>query len=296
MKHKLFTVSALLLLAGSLSAQTADAAPADAGMGLTSILIAVNAILLLFVIFLLGSLTSAIQKLRNATDGKEQISWWEKFAALKSEKSEAELILEEDFDGISELDNPTPPWYNFIFYITIGVAILYIFNYHILKIGKLQAAEYTTAVTESKAEVDAYLKKSGNAIDENSVILLTDKKVLEEGAAIFADKCAVCHLADGGGQVGPNLTDDYWIHGGDVKSIFKTIKYGVPAKGMISWQNTFNGKQIQTLASFVKSLHGTTPAKAKEPQGDLFVEGGVAPATADSTAAAPKDTVTTASK
>jgi cytochrome c oxidase cbb3-type subunit 3 len=277
MKHKLFTFSAILLLAGTLSAQNADVTGANTGIGLTSILIAVNAILLLFVIFLLGSLTTAVQKLRVAEDGKVQISWWEKFAALKTEKSEDELILEEDFDGIKELDNPTPPWYNFIFYITIVAAILYLLNYHVFKIGSLQAAEYTNAVAESKAEVDAYLKKSGNAIDENSVVLLTNKKDIDEGAVIFQEKCAVCHLADGGGLVGPNLTDNYWIHGGDVKSIFKTIKYGVPAKGMISWQNALSGKQMQSLASFIHTLKGTTPTQAKEPQGDLYVEAGVSP-------------------
>lgn len=277
MKHKLFTFSAILLLAGTLSAQNADVTGANTGIGLTSILIAVNAILLLFVIFLLGTLTTAVQKLRVAEDGKVQISWWEKFAALKTEKSEDELILEEDFDGIKELDNPTPPWYNFIFYITIVAAVLYLLNYHVFKIGSLQATEYTNAVAESKAEVDAYLKKSGNAIDENSVVLLTNKKDIDEGAVIFQEKCAVCHLADGGGLVGPNLTDNYWIHGGDVKSIFKTIKYGVPAKGMISWQNALSGKQMQSLASFIHTLKGTKPAQAKEPQGDLFVEAGISP-------------------
>jgi cytochrome c oxidase cbb3-type subunit 3 len=145
------------------------------------------------------------------------------------------------------------------------------------------------AVEESKVEVDAYLKKSGNLIDENSVTLLTDKKSMDEGGVIFQEKCAVCHLADGGGLVGPNLTDKYWIHGGDIKSIFKTIKYGVPAKGMISWQNAYSGKQMQSIASYVKSLQGTTPAKAKEPQGDLFNEGGAAPA--DSTLAVKDSTV-----
>jgi len=277
MKHKLFTFSAILLLAGTLSAQNADITGANTGIGLTSILIAVNAILLLFVIFLLGTLTTAVQKLRVAEDGKVQISWWEKFAALKTEKSEDELILEEDFDGIKELDNPTPPWYNFIFYITIVAAVLYLLNYHVFKIGSLQATEYTNAVAESKAEVDAYLKKSGNAIDENSVVLLTNKKDIDEGAVIFQEKCAVCHLADGGGLVGPNLTDSYWIHGGDIKSIFKTIKYGVPAKGMIAWQNALSGKQMQSLSAFIHTLKGTTPAQAKEPQGDLYVEAGVSP-------------------
>lgn len=286
MKHKLFTLPALLLMAGSLSAQTApDAAGADSSLSLTTILIGVNAILLLFVIFLLGTLTTAIQKLRAGNDNKIQLSWWEKFAALKSEKSEAELILDEDFDGIAELDNPTPPWFNFIFYTTIIVAALYLLNYHVLKIGSLQAAEYTTEVTEAKASVDAYLKKTGNAIDENNVTLLTDKAAIEEGKKLFeSNTCVTCHKIDGGGLVGPNLTDDYWIHGGDIKSIFKTIKYGVTAKGMTAWQNAFTGKQIQAVASYVKSLHGTKPAEPKAPQGDLYTEGGTA-APADTTLA-----------
>lgn len=293
MKHKLFTVSALMLIAGTLSAQNAEAAGSNVGLG--TILIVVNAILLLFVIFLLGSLSAAIQKLRTGGDpNKIQLSWWDKFAALKSEKTEEELKLDEDFDGIHELDNPTPPWFNFIFYTTIIVAILYLFNYHILKIGNLQTAEYEVAVAESKAEVDAYLKKSGNLIDENSVVQLTDAKGIADGQAMFIEKCAVCHLADGGGVVGPNLTDAYWIHGGDVKSIFKTIKYGVPAKGMISWQNTYSGKQMQQLASFIMSLKGTTPAKGKEPQGELLQEVGAAAPIADSTAKVAEPVVTAA--
>jgi len=293
MKHKLFTLSALLLIAGSLSAQTADAAGADTSLSLTSILIGVNAILLLFVIFLLGTLTTAVQKLRAGNDNKIQLSWWEKFAALKTEKPESELILDEDFDGIAELDNPTPPWFNFIFYTTIIVAALYLLNYHVLKIGNLQASEYTVEVKEAKASVDAYLKKTGNAIDENNVTLLTDKAALEEGKKIFeANTCVTCHKIDGGGMVGPNLTDDYWIHGGDIKSIFKTIKYGVTAKGMTAWQNAFTGKQIQAVASYVKSLKGTKPAEPKAPQGDLYTEGG-AVATADSSAVVADTTIVT---
>jgi cytochrome c oxidase cbb3-type subunit 3 len=293
MKHKLFTVSALMLIAGTLSAQNAEAASSNVGLG--TLLIALNAILLLFVIFLLGTLSAAIQKLRTGGDpNKIQLSWWDKFAALKSEKSEEELRLDEDFDGIHELDNPTPPWFNFIFYTTIIVAVLYLLNYHVFKIGNLQAAEYNVAVAESKADVDAYLKKSGNLLDENNVTQLTDDKMIKEGQAIFIEKCAVCHLADGGGVVGPNLTDAYWIHGGDVKSIFKTIKYGVPAKGMIAWQNTFSGKQIQLLTSFVMSLKGTTPAKAKEPQGELVSEGGAAAPAADTTIQVVEPVVTAA--
>jgi cytochrome c oxidase cbb3-type subunit 3 len=272
MKHKLFTMLALLLIADTLSAQTVSIE--GARLGLTSILVAVNVVLLLFVIFLMGTLTTAVQKLRTGNDNKVKLTWWEKFVALKTEKTEDELKLDEDFDGIYELNNPTPPWFNFIFYTSIIVAFLYLLNYHVFKFGNLQIAEYNVAVQESKVEVDAYLKKTGNAVDENNVTFLTDKKSINEGSIVFAEKCAVCHMTDGGGLVGPNLTDKYWRHGGDVKSIFKTLKYGVPAKGMIAWQNAYSGKQMQAIASYVLTLQGTKPAKGKEPQGVLFIGAG----------------------
>lgn len=284
MKHKLFSVSALILMAGTISAQTANAPVAEQNIiGLSSILIAVNVLLLVFVLFLLGTLTTAIQKLRTGETDKVQLSWWDRFAALKSDKTEEELRLDEDFDGIHELDNPTPPWFNFIFYTSIIAAVLYLLNYHVLKFGNLQEAEYTAEVAKSKVEVDAYLKASGNQVDENNVQFVSDKKLLAEGQVLYNEKCAVCHLADGGGVVGPNLTDAYWIHGGDIQSIFKTIKYGVPAKGMIAWQNAFSGKQMEALASYVKTLQGTKPAVGKEPQGELYNEAGAV--AADSSAA-----------
>ena len=271
MKQKIYLLSALLIISGTLSAQNADAVESSVP-GLTSILIGINAILLLVVILLLGVLTNAVQRLRAGAGDKVVVTWWEKFAALKSEKSEEELIMDEDYDGISELDNPTPPWFNFIFYTTIITAILYLLNYHVFKYSNLQEAEYTTEINNSKIAVEAYLKKAGNLIDENSVVLLKEPKAIEAGAITFKEKCAVCHGEKGEGKVGPNFTDDYWLHGGDIKSVFKTIKYGVPAKGMIPWQNSLSGLQIQQVASYVKTLKGTNPPKAKEPQGELYKE------------------------
>ena len=99
---------------------------------------------------------------------------------------------------------------------------------------------------------------------------MSDASNLEAGKKIFTTTCAACHAADGGGMVGPNLTDNYWIHGGSIVDIFKTIKYGWPEKGMKSWQEDYSPVQMAQLSSYVKSLTGTKPAKAKEPQGDLF--------------------------
>ena len=119
-----------------------------------------------------------------------------------------------------------------------------------------------------------YLKKKGDAVDENTVTLLTSAEDLAAGKAIFTDpsKCPACHTPEGGGNaVGPNLTDDYWIYGGSVKNIFKTIKYGT-SKGMRSWKDDLSAKQMAQVASYVKSLKGTKPANPREPQGELYQE------------------------
>ncbi len=288
MTKKYFRLAVFILFPGMANAQEATKAASEP-VSLSVVLIIVNVVLLVFLFLLLNILSNAIKGLKNP-EGRPQLSWWDRFAAVKSEKSEEELLLDEDFDGISELDNPTPPWFNFIFYTSILVAIIYLFNYHYFKFSKLQDDEYKEQVAVANAEKEAYLKSAGNLIDENSVKLMTDAKSLTSGTTLYKEKCAVCHGENGEGKVGPNLTDDYWIHGGSVNDIFKTIKYGVPAKGMISWQNSLNGQQMQDLASFIKSIKGTKPANPKEAQGDLYVEGGAAASAATDSTAAKSDT------
>lgn len=278
--NKKYSILAALFLLGNLVNAEATSEP----LSLSTILIVVNVVLLVFLFFLLAILSNAIKGLKNEP-GRPQLSWWDRFAALKSEKTEEELRMDEDFDGISELDNPTPPWFNFIFYSTIIFAIIYLFNYHYFRVSKLQDDEYKEQVAVAEEAKQAYLKTTGNLIDENNVTLLTDAKAFEPGMVTFKEKCAVCHGEKGEGKVGPNLTDEFWIHGGSVNDVFKTIKYGVPAKGMVPWQNSLTGKQIQEVASYIKSLKGTNPANPKEPQGEKYEEGGAAPAAADTTAA-----------
>jgi cytochrome c oxidase cbb3-type subunit 3 len=132
------------------------------------------------------------------------------------------------------------------------------------------AAEFEKEMATAKSEVDAYLATSASAVDENTVVALTDGPALDAGAKIFATNCAACHLADGGGSVGPNLTDEYWIHGGGITNVFTTVKYGVPAKGMIAWKDQLSPVQIQQVASYILTLKGTTPATPKAPEGDLW--------------------------
>jgi cytochrome c oxidase cbb3-type subunit 3 len=144
-------------------------------------------------------------------------------------------------------------------------------DYHVFGSGQVMKEEYSAEVKKATLEHKALIK-SGAFINEETVQLLTDPNELTTGKTIFDANCIACHAADGGGIVGPNLTDDYWIHGGGIKNVFKTIKEGVPAKGMISWQTQLNPNQIQEVASYIISLHGTTPAAPKQPEGELWKE------------------------
>lgn len=196
----------------------------------------------------------------------------DKFNASVPLEKERDVMLDHNYDGIRELDNDLPPWWKYGFYLTIVVAVIYLFNYHIGKTGKLQADEYLAEVEAAKIAKEEYQKKAANLVDENNVTLITDASQLEKAGSIFKDNCAACHGKSAEGGVGPNLTDDYWLHGGTLSSVFKTIKYGVAEKGMKPWESDFSPSQISQLASYIKSLKGSNPANAKAPQGDLFVE------------------------
>jgi len=144
-------------------------------------------------------------------------------------------------------------------------------DYHIVGSGQVMAEEYNAEVQAASLEREALIK-SGAFVNEETVTLMTDDSALDAGKTIFQNNCVACHAADGGGIVGPNLTDDYWIHGGGIKNVFKVIKYGVVEKGMIAWQTQLNPNQMQEVASYVWSLQGTTPANPKQPEGEIWKE------------------------
>lgn len=207
----------------------------------------------------------------NATDvvqvETEKLTIWHKLLSLRPLSEEKDLEIEHEFDGIKELDNPTPGWFSYLFYATIIFAVVYLLNFHVFKIGKLQEEEYAIEMELAAAEKEAYLAKSANRVDENTVTLSTDTEVLSSGQAVYLKHCVACHGDKGQGTVGPNLTDDFWLHGGSVKNIFKTIKYGVPDKGMISWEKQLTPKEIADVSNYIRSIVGTNPEGAKEAQG-----------------------------
>lgn len=201
--------------------------------------------------------------------GKPVISWWEKLSRTRSvdAASEQDQDLGHDFDGIRELNNPTPPWWRYSFYCSIAFGVVYIWIYHISHSAPLQLEELAIAEAKAAEVQQAYLAHAANNIDEKSVKLLTDAGDISSGKKLYTTNCTACHGAEGQGMVGPNLTDNYWLHGGQLNQVFSTIKYGVPEKGMKSWKDDFSPKQIAQLASFIRTLRGTNPPGGKEPQG-----------------------------
>jgi len=184
---------------------------------------------------------------------------------------EKDIMLEHDFDGIKELNNSVPPWFNLLFYGTILIAIVYMIDYHVLGTGTVMVDEYLNEVKIANDKREELIR-TGAFINENNVVLLTDAAELDKGKQIWTTNCTPCHGPDGGGTVGPNLTDKNWIHGGGIKNVFTTISNGVPAKGMISWKTLLTPKQIQQVGSYVLSLQGTTPATGKPPEGNIWVD------------------------
>lgn len=194
-------------------------------------------------------------------------------SGLKPIAQEKQMDLGHSFDGISELDNSLPPWWLGLMYGSMVFAVVYMYQYHWSDTEWSSTLEYAEEMKIGEEIKANYLFKMGNKINENNVVLLTDEPSLNEAKGIYSFNCVACHGAEGQGGVGPNLTDEYWIHGGDLRDIFLVIKNGVPEKGMVAWKNQLRPVNIQQLASYIMTLKGTNPPNPKEPQGEIYVAG-----------------------
>lgn len=201
---------------------------------------------------------------------KRTLTWQDILFQIKPSFTDHEVDLKEDFDGITELDNPAPPWFMWLFYSTIVFAVIYFVNYTWLQYGPSQIEEYQASYAAYEKDKQEYLSKQEGNVDENTVTLETKPEKLAEAGKIFQSKCATCHGPEGGGieGSGPNLTDDYWIHGNTVKNVFKTIKYGVLSAGMVPWEGQISPANMKAVASYVLSLRGTNPKSAIPPKGE----------------------------
>lgn len=207
--------------------------------------------------------------------------FWDNINASVAIEKEKDIQMDHEYDGIHELDNNLPPWWKYSFYVSIVWSILYLGYYH-LGDGELSIPAYEREMELAKIEKAEIAKTMASKVDESNVTM-ADASGIADGATIYKSNCAACHGNAGEGNVGPNLTDKFWLHGGDMTSIYKTVKVGWPAKGMKSWEAELSPVQMKNVASYIKSLAGTNPANAKAPQGEEFIEG--ATAGADSTKA-----------
>lgn len=201
--------------------------------------------------------------------------WWSRFkkkhvSGEEEGETKGQVIEHHSYDGITELDNFMPPWLQYVFVLSIGFGIVYFINYSVLGWGKTQLEEYQDELYIAQIQAEERQLTAVSMIDETTVVYDRTRESLEEGKSIFDNNCMACHATDGGGGVGPNLTDEYWIHGGSINDVFRVVKYGVPEKGMIPWQDQLSPEQMQYVSSYILTLQGTTPLNPKEPQGERY--------------------------
>lgn len=195
-----------------------------------------------------------------------------KLVGVKPIQEEHEIILDHNYDGIKELDNNLPPWWLYGFYATIIFGAVYLLRYHVFN-GENQFDELETEYAEAKIAIENYKKTAKDLVDINTVVLLTDASDLSAGKNIFDTNCVACHKADGGGGIGPNLTDEYWILGGGIKNVFKTVSEGGrDGKGMVAWKTLLKPAEMAQVSSYLLQFQGTTPAEPKAVEGDIWVD------------------------
>lgn len=223
--------------------------------------------LLLFVVFYLKRLFNSFYRMAYPETVKTRKEKTKKVTKVLTDavaiEDEASILMDHEYDGIRELDNNLPPWWVWGFYITIFFAIIYLLNYHVFKTSDLQEVAYKKEMAQAQKDIDAYLKSQAMNVDETNVTKLDDATALAEGKNIFVTNCAVCHKENASGDIGPNLTDKFWIYGNDIKDVFKTVKNGTP-NGMPDHASKLNPIQLQQVSSFILSLK---PVAGKEPQG-----------------------------
>lgn len=235
--------------------------------------VAIIDLLLLFVFIYFQSIFNNLAKELLPAKALKQRSPWFKLNKVLTDaveiEDEATVMMDHEYDGIRELDNNLPPWWKWGFYTTIVFAVIYIFNYHVFQYGDLQYEEYDKSMKVAEEQKKAYLATLKLSVDETNVTQLTEKSDLEAGKTIFKNSCAVCHGENAQGNTGPNLTDEHWIYGNEIVNVFTTVKYGT-ANGMTAWgeDDLLLAPEIQQVASYVMSLHGTFADGGLPPQGE----------------------------
>ena len=289
-KYLKYCLTSLPLLGIAVSGQAQDAAGTDPNFfeNLFS-----NTILITAAVVILGALAALVYLLNTMVKvqqikiyqeqgleafleevKKPQESMWQRlykrWTNVVPVEKEKDILMDHNYDGIRELDNSLPPWWVALFYVTAAFALVYMTYYHFTGSGMSSAEQYEWEMAKAEESVQAYLARQTNLVDETNVEVIEDEGQLALGETIYQTNCVACHGTSGEGGVGPNFADKYWIHGGDIKDLFRTIKYGVPEKGMISWQSQLSAGDMARVASYILTFQGTNPPNAKDPEGELY--------------------------
>lgn len=245
-----------------------------------SVTIILTVIVCILLIRIVSMLSQQMEKLRVEAKGKMYVpepAWWERLAqklnASVPVAQEKKIELDHNYDGIRELDNHLPPWWKWLFYASIVWSVIYLGVYHLSYSLPLQEQEYENDLAKAaEAQQRFQASQPVASIDESALVYEAEPKILEAGKAVFTrNACGSCHGNTGGGNsIGPNLTDEYWLHGGGIKNVFNTIKTGVVEKGMPAWGKAMSPTDVRNVAFYVMSLEGTKPVNPKAPQGQLY--------------------------
>ena len=212
------------------------------------------------------------------TESKWYQNMVSKLTRSKEMEREEDIMLDHDYDGIKELDNVLPPWWVYLFYGTIVFALVYLVRFHVMNEYD-QEQEFKNEVELAELEKSKLPKSAADEISYETVVAVTDATSLAKGKEIFNNACAACHKADGGGLVGPNLTDKHWINGGGIKNIFKLISEGSKNNpSMVAWKANLSATDIQSVSSYILTLEGSNPPDAKAAEGEIWAETGDAAA------------------
>ena len=287
---KIFTTVTASALAGEAMSQSAESAsssflndpllPVYVTAGAVLVLLILVTLVAIYVVRVLHYLT--VETLRQQGKAPQvanasRAGWWKRFAqkmnASVPVEQEKDIELDHSYDGIRELDNHLPPWWKWLFYGTIGWAVVYLVAFHLTDTLPLSQDEYKRELALAEEQIRKYEASQPQAVvDENTLVYSNDAASIANGKTVFTNNnCGGCHRNDGGGNtIGPNLADEYWLHGGEIKKVFQTIKNGVVEKGMPAWGKSMSAQDVRDVTFFVLSLQGTNPPDAKAPQGEIF--------------------------
>jgi cytochrome c oxidase cbb3-type subunit III len=224
--------------------------------------------LVMLILFYVGIIRGVISEYKVPVKLNVFARWNKKLTDAVPVENEHAILMDHDYDGIKELDNNLPPWWKYGFYVTIAWAVLYLFYYNVFNMGMLQEQEYLTEMEDGEREVAAYKLAHPVLINADNVTLLEDEASLKKGQEIYVQYCQTCHMEKGRGGAGPNLTDNTWLYGRDIKTVFTTVSEGTK-NGMAKWSDIIKAEEIQAVASYLLNFDPVLPPEGKLPEGKI---------------------------